>query len=46
MLVVASWLSPRTREVPDGRGFGYLDLTGNVSIQRTFTLRAVAAVRS
>lgn len=33
VLVVAPWLSPRTREVLDERGFGYLDLAGNVSIK-------------
>jgi hypothetical protein len=33
VLVVAPWLSPRTREVLDRRDFGYLDLTGNVSIK-------------
>ena len=33
VLVIAPWLSPRTRQVLDGKGFGYLDLTGNVSIK-------------
>lgn len=32
-LVIAPWLSPRTRQVLDGNSFGYLDLTGNVSIK-------------
>jgi len=31
VLVVAPWLSPRTRAALERRGFGYLDLTGNVS---------------
>jgi hypothetical protein len=30
MLVVAPWLSPRSRKVLEERGFSYLDLTGNV----------------
>lgn len=33
VLVVAPWLSPRTRAVLDEQGFGYLDLTGNVSFR-------------
>ena len=33
VLVIAPWLSPRTRTVLDERGFSYLDLTGNVSIR-------------
>jgi hypothetical protein len=33
VLVIAPWLSPRTRAVLDERGFGYLDLTGNVSLR-------------
>lgn len=33
VLVIAPWLSPRTRTVLDGRGFGYLDLTGNVRLR-------------
>lgn len=33
VLVVAPWLSPRTRGVLDEQGFGYLDLTGNVSFR-------------
>lgn len=33
VLVVSPWLSPRTREVLEQRGFGYLDLTGNVSLR-------------
>lgn len=32
-IVVSPWLSPRTREVIDDFGFGYLDLAGNVSVQ-------------
>lgn len=31
VLILAPWLSPRTRAVLERRGFGYLDLTGNVS---------------
>jgi hypothetical protein len=31
-LIAASWLSPRTRELLDERGVGYLDLTGNVRL--------------
>jgi len=31
-LVISQWLSPRTRQVLDAQGLGYLDLTGNVSI--------------
>jgi len=30
MLVIAPWLSPRTRETLRKLGYGYLDLTGNV----------------
>lgn len=48
-LVIAPWLSPRTREVLDGRGFGYLDLTGNVSIklsQPAIFIRTEGAQRS
>lgn len=33
ILVIAPWLSPRTRETLDKLGYGYLDLTGNVSIR-------------
>lgn len=33
VLVISPWLSPRTREVLDEHGFGYLDLTGNVSVR-------------
>lgn len=33
VLVIAPWLSPRTRAVLDDAGFGYLDLTGNVSFE-------------
>lgn len=33
VLIIAPWLSPRTREVLDGLGFGYLDFTGNVSFR-------------
>lgn len=32
-LVLAPWLSPRTREVLEQHGFDYLDLTGNVSLR-------------
>lgn len=31
-LVISRWLSPRTRQVLEAQGLGYLDLTGNVSI--------------
>jgi hypothetical protein len=31
VLIIAPWLSPRTRESLDERGYGYLDLTGNIS---------------
>lgn len=33
VVVVAPWLSPRTREVLEERGFGYLDLTGNILLR-------------
>jgi hypothetical protein len=33
VLVIAPWLSPRTRETLENLGYGYLDLTGNVSIR-------------
>jgi hypothetical protein len=33
VLVVAPWLSRRTREVLEQSGFGYLDLTGNVFLR-------------
>jgi hypothetical protein len=33
VLVIAPWLSPRTRTILERRGFGYLDLTGNVSLR-------------
>lgn len=33
VLVVAPWLSPRTRETLEQLGYGYLDLTGNVSLR-------------
>jgi len=33
ILVVAPWLSPRTRRSLDELGYGYLDLTGNVSFR-------------
>lgn len=33
ILVIAPWLSPRTREVLDDLGYGYLDLTGNTSFR-------------
>lgn len=32
-LVVAPWLSPRSRELLSERGFSYLDLTGNVLVK-------------
>lgn len=33
VLVIAPWLSPRTREVLMELGYNYLDLTGNVSLR-------------
>jgi hypothetical protein len=33
VLAVSPWLSPRTREVLERRGLGYLDLTGNVLLK-------------
>lgn len=39
-MVVASWLSPRTRELLRARGINYLDLTGNVDV----SLRSPAVV--
>lgn len=33
ILVVAPWLSPRTRVVLEDLGYGYLDLTGNMSFR-------------
>jgi hypothetical protein len=33
VLVVAPWLSPRTRDVLASRKVGYLDLTGNVDLR-------------
>lgn len=33
VLVIAPWLSSRTRAVLDEHGYGYLDLTGNVSLR-------------
>ncbi len=39
-MVVASWLSPRTRELLRARGNNYLDLTGNVDV----ALRSPAVV--
>lgn len=33
VLVIASWLSPRTREVLEDLGYGYLDLTGSTSFR-------------
>lgn len=33
VLVVAPWISARSREVLEGKGVGYLDLTGNVDIR-------------
>jgi hypothetical protein len=33
VLVVAPWLSPRTRQALDDLAYGYLDLTGNVSFR-------------
>jgi len=33
VLVIVPWLSPRTREVLETNGFGYLDLTGNISFR-------------
>lgn len=33
VLVIAPWLSPKTRETLETLGYGYLDLTGNISIR-------------
>ena len=33
VLVIAPWLSPRSREALEALGYGYLDLTGNVSLR-------------
>jgi len=33
VLVISPWVSPRTREVLDEAGFGYLDFEGNVSFR-------------
>jgi hypothetical protein len=33
VLIITPWLSPRTRDVLDSLGYGYLDLTGNVSFR-------------
>src|SRR5262249_9606013 len=33
VLVIAPWLSPRTRQELEQRHYGYLDLTGNVSFR-------------
>ena len=33
VLVIAPWLSPRTRETLETLGYGYLDLTGNVFLR-------------
>lgn len=35
VVLVTPWISPRSREVLDSQGIGYLDLTGNVSIRLT-----------
>lgn len=35
-VVVAPWLSPRTRQELDQAGYGYLDLTGNVSVDLAY----------
>lgn len=33
VLIISPWLSPRTRQTLDQRGFGYLDLAGNISFK-------------
>lgn len=33
ILVIAPWLSPRTREVLEDLGYGYLDLTGSTNFR-------------
>jgi hypothetical protein len=33
VLIISPWLSPRTRQMLDELGYGYLDLTGNVSFR-------------
>lgn len=48
ILVVASWLSPRSRELLEAQGINYLDVTGNVLLQTenpTIFLRAQGAKR-
>jgi hypothetical protein len=47
-LVVAPWLSPRTRNVLDDLGYSYLDLTGNVQVRLPrlgIVLRTTGAAR-
>lgn len=48
LLVVAEWLSPRTREILTARGIDYLDLTGNALINLeypTVFVRSAGSVR-
>jgi hypothetical protein len=48
VLVIAPWLSPRTRQTLDKLGYGYLDLTGNVSLrlrQPTIVIRTNGATQ-
>jgi hypothetical protein len=35
VLVISAWISPRSRQTLDDLGYGYLDLTGNVSFRLT-----------
>lgn len=35
VLIIAPWLSPRTRQILDDLDYGYLDLTGNVAFRLT-----------
>jgi hypothetical protein len=49
IVVVASWLSPRTRQVLDDLDYSYLDLTGNVNINLPrlgIVIRTGGALRS
>jgi hypothetical protein len=45
VLIIAPWLSPRTRASLEAREWSYLDLTGNVRLQMTRACRLSAAPR-
>jgi hypothetical protein len=48
VLVIAPWLSPRTRETLERMEYGYLDLTGNISLrlqQPTIVIQTEGAKR-